>query len=92
MQTGPMVLVHSAAGAGIAALLQATRPGRFAAILLAPDGGERISDAWRAPFPDRGYQAALRALGPIASSSGPSAEQAASLARQARNAMGYSAA
>jgi tRNA(adenine34) deaminase len=92
MQPGPMVLVHSAAGAGIAALLQATRPERFAAILLAPDGGERISDAWRAPFPDRGYQAALRALGPIASSSGPSAEQAASLARQARNAMGYSAA
>ncbi|MDR6889082.1 MULTISPECIES: tRNA adenosine(34) deaminase TadA [Variovorax] len=92
MQPRPMVLVHSAAGAGLAALLQAARPMRFAAVLLAPDGGERIGDAWRAPFPDRGYQAALRALGPIASSSGPSTEQAASLAQEARNAMGYSAA
>ena len=92
MQPRPMVLVHSAAGAGLAALLQAARPMRFAAVLLAPDGGEPIGDAWRAPFPDRGYQAALRALGRIASSSGPSAEQAASLAQEARNAMGYSAA
>lgn len=87
----PIVLVHSAAGAGLAALLQAGRPGRFAAVLVAPDGGERVGDAWRAPFPDRGYQAALRALGPMASSSGPSAQQAASLAQEARSAMGYSA-
>ena len=92
MPAGPMVLVHSAAGTGLAALLQTARPERFTAVLLAPDAGEPVGDAWRAPFPDRGYQAALRALGPIASSSGPSAEQAASLARQARNAMGYSAA
>lgn len=40
--------------------------------------------------PDRGYQAALRALGPIASSSGPNAQQAALLAQAVRNAMGYS--
>jgi len=92
MPAEPMVLVHSAAGTGLAALLQTARPERFTAVLLAPDAGEPVGDAWRAPFPDRGYQAALRALGPIASSSGPSAEQAASLARQARNAMGYSAA
>jgi tRNA(adenine34) deaminase len=91
MQPGSMVLVHSAAGAALAALLQAARPGLFVAALLAPDGGEQAGDAWRAPFPDRGYQAALRALGPMASSSGPSAQQAASLAQEARDAMGYSA-
>ena len=87
----PMALVHSAAAAGLAALLQAARPGLFTAVLLAPEGGEKVADAWRAPFPDRGYQAALRALGPLASSSGPSGSQAALLARQVRNAMGYSA-
>lgn len=88
----PMVLVHSAAGAGFAMLLQAARPERFTAVLLAPDAGEPVGNAWHAPFPDRGYQAALRALGPLASTSGPNAQQAASLAQKARNAMGYSAA
>lgn len=87
----PVVLVHSAAATGLAALLQGARPGLFAAVLLAPEGGEQVGDAWRAPFPDRGYQAALRALGPLASSSGPSAAQAALLAGQVRSAMGYSA-
>ncbi|MDH6594405.1 tRNA(adenine34) deaminase [Variovorax sp. TBS-050B] len=90
----PAVLVHSAAAGALAALLQAARPGRFAAVLCAPDGGEPAGDAWRAPFPDRGFQAALRALGPVAPSnvSGPSAAQAAALARQVHDAMGYSAA
>jgi len=87
---GPAVLVHSAAAAGLAALLQSARPRLFTAVLLAPEGGEQAGDAWLAPFPDRGYQAALRALGPIASSGGPSAAQAALLARQVRDAMGYS--
>ncbi|MET3440368.1 tRNA(adenine34) deaminase [Variovorax paradoxus] len=91
MPLAPMVLVHSAAGTALAALLQAARPERFAAMLVAPDAGEPVGDAWRAPFPDRGYQAALRALGPMASSSGPNAQQAASLAQEARSAMGYSA-
>lgn len=89
-QPGPMVLVHSAAATALASLLQAAAGARFAATLVAPEGGERIKDAWRAPFPDRGYEAALRALGPIASSSGPTPVQARALALQARNAMGYS--
>ncbi|BEP48981.1 MULTISPECIES: tRNA adenosine(34) deaminase TadA [Variovorax] len=90
LQPPPMVLVHSAAATGLATRLHAEKGGLFAAVLLAPEGGEPVSDAWRAPFPDRGYQAALRALGPIASSSGPNAQQAALLARAVRNAMGYS--
>ena len=93
MQAGPMVLVHSAAASELAALLQVAVPGLFTATLLAPEGNERnphIRDAWRAPFPDRGYEAALRALGPLASASGPTPLQAQALALQARNAMGYS--
>jgi tRNA(adenine34) deaminase len=86
----PLVLVHSAAAAGLASLLLAAAADRFVAVLVAPDGRERIKDAWRAPYPDRGYEAALRALGPIASSSGPTAAQALTLARLARDAMGYS--
>jgi len=89
-QPGPMVLVHSAAASGLASLLRAAAAERFAAVLVAPEGGARIADAWRAPYPDRGYEAALRALGPIASSSGPTVAQAAALAEQVRNAMGYS--
>lgn len=90
VQPGPMVLVHSAAATALASLLQAAAVARFTATLVAPEGGERIKDAWRAPFPDRGYEAALRALGPLASSSGPTLVQARALALQARNAMGYS--
>ncbi|WP_093213500.1 MULTISPECIES: tRNA adenosine(34) deaminase TadA [unclassified Variovorax] len=98
VQPGPMVLVHSAAAAELAALLHAAAPGRFAALLEAPNGTERVEDAWRAPFPDRGYEAALRALGPAACASasasefvsGPAPAQALVLAQQARHAMGYS--
>jgi tRNA(adenine34) deaminase len=90
VQPRAMVLVHSTAAAGIAALLQEAAPDRFTAAIVAPDGSERIKDAWRAPYPDRGYEAALRALGPIASSSGPSGAQVQAIARLARNAMGYS--
>lgn len=87
---GPLVLVHSAAASELAALLQAATPGLFSASLVAPDGSERVEDAWRAPYPDRGYEAALRALGPLASSSGPTHAQAQALALRVRNAMGYS--
>jgi tRNA(adenine34) deaminase len=85
-----VVLVHSAAAGELASLLQAVAPDRFAAVLLAPEGGEHIKDAWRAPFPDKGYEAALRALGPVLSSSGLTALQARTFVPQARNAMGYS--
>ncbi|SFP34923.1 tRNA(adenine34) deaminase [Variovorax sp. 770b2] len=91
VQPQPVVLVHSAAATELASLLQAAAAGRFAAAIVTPDGGERIKDAWRAPYPDRGYEAALRALGPLAWSSGPTPAQATALARSARNAMGYSA-
>lgn len=90
VQAGPLVLVHSAAATELAALLQAVVPELFVATLVAPDGDQRIEDAWRAPYPDRGYEAALRALGPIASSSGPTVAQARALALEVRNAMGYS--
>jgi tRNA(adenine34) deaminase len=90
VQAGPLVLVHSAAATELAALLQAVVPELFVATLVAPDGDQRIEDAWRAPYPDRGYEAALRALGPIASSSGPTSAQARALALEVRNAMGYS--
>ena len=45
-----------------------------------------IDPAWRAPFPDRGYEAALRALGVSAAGDGPSAAQARQLLTDA---MGY---
>ncbi|MFM9923717.1 tRNA adenosine(34) deaminase TadA [Variovorax sp. H27-G14] len=92
VQAGPWVLVHSVSGTELAALLQAAAPERFAATLVAPEGNERIQHAWRAPYPDRGYEAALRALGPIASSSGPTQAQAQVFALEVRNAMGYSSA
>ncbi|MGJ7536552.1 MULTISPECIES: tRNA adenosine(34) deaminase TadA [unclassified Variovorax] len=85
-----MVLAHSATAADLAALLMAAAPERFAAALVVPEGHEHIEDAWRAPFPDRGYEAALRALGPIATSSGPTLVQARTFVPLARNAMGYS--
>jgi len=87
LQPGPLALVHSAGASELASLLAIAAPGRFAPTLVAPDGGEPVDAAWRAPFPDRGFAAALRALGPIrAGVSGPSAAQAAQLARDA---MGY---
>jgi tRNA(adenine34) deaminase len=92
VERGPMVLVHSAAATELAALLQAAMPHVFTAALLAPDGDGRTKDAWRTPFPDRGYEAALRALGPLATCSGPTPAQAPALALQVRNAMGYSSA
>lgn len=87
LRPGPLALLHSAAASGLAALLVAAAPDRFVVTLLAPEGSEHVADAWRAPFPDRGYDAALRALGPIRSdASGPTAAQAEALARDA---MGY---
>nr|WP_232062082.1 tRNA adenosine(34) deaminase TadA [Variovorax sp. PBS-H4] len=87
LQPGPLALVHSAGAAPLASLLAAAAPERFPLVLIAPDAGEPAADAWRAPFPDRGYEAALRALGPIpAGVSGPGPAQAALLAQEA---MGY---
>jgi tRNA(adenine34) deaminase len=84
---GPMVLVHSAGGAALASLLASAAPTRFLQVMLAPDAGENVADAWQAPFPDRGHEAALRALGRTPKRvSGPDATQAE---RLQKNAMGY---
>lgn len=90
LQPGPIVLVHSAAATDLVARLTASLPRRFMGVLTAPDGGEATENAWRAPFPDRGHEAALRALVPTApkstASSGPSRSQALQLVQDA---MGY---
>jgi len=82
-----MVLVHSAGGAPLASLLASTAPKRFLHVMLASDAGENVADAWRAPFPDRGHEAALRAMGRTPKRvSGPDATQAERLMKEA---MGY---
>lgn len=87
LQPGPLALLHSTAASELAALLVAAAPDRFPLVRVAPEGGEPVADAWRAPFPDRGYEAALRALGRARPSvSGPTAAQAAALIKDA---MGY---
>ena len=83
----PMVLVHSAGGAALASLLASAAPSRFLHVMVAPDAGENRTDAWRAPFPDRGHEAALRAMGRTPKrASGPDAAQARKLMQEA---MGY---
>lgn len=87
LDPGRLALVHSASASTLASLLVEATPARFPWVMSAPDGGESTGDAWRAPFPDRGYEAALRALGPIPKRvSGPTTTQAAQLAQDA---MGY---
>ncbi|VWX63309.1 tRNA-specific adenosine deaminase [Burkholderiales bacterium 8X] len=97
LQPGPLVLVASPAAGIWADELQRSAPDRYDAILVAPDAGKNAAGdsqdaAWRAPFPDRGHEAALRAFGPIAQNlSGPDLHQAQQLVESARMAMGYSA-
>ena len=84
----PLLLAPLAGAEPLAALLEAAAPMRFLGTLPLPDAFDgAMDDAWRAPFPDRGYEAALRALGAAAPrSSGPSATQAAEWCARA---MGY---
>lgn len=84
----PVALVYSAGASALAALWIEAEPGRFGWVLMAPDGaGQTAREALRAPFPDRGYEAGLRALGPIPGAvSGPTPAQAEALAAEA---MGY---
>lgn len=87
---GPLALLHSTGATAWAAALAAAAPGRFAIVAAVPDGAGPVPDAWRAPFPDRGYEAGLRALGPIPRGvSGPTPEQATAMAQRVREAMGY---
>lgn len=85
------VMIVAAPGARpLAALLEARAPGRFRGILdVDADTGDDVdaSQAWEAPFPDRGHAAAIRALGGAGlRTDGPSPAQSA---RIARDAMGY---
>ncbi len=87
VQPGPAVLVHSASAAELATKVLALAGTRFLGVLVASDGDEDVADAWRAPFPDRGHEAALRALGHVQpAASGP---DGAGAARLAQKAMGY---
>ena len=87
LQPGPLALVYSAGASELSALLTTAAPERFMLAMAAPDGSTGADAAWRAPFPDRGYEAALRAFGPVpADVSGPSEKQADLIAREA---MGY---
>jgi len=87
LRPGPLVLLHSCAATDLATFLLQTVPDRFRATLVASDGTEPVDDAWRAPFPDRGYEAGLRALGRASPRvSGPSVAQAHQFAALA---MGY---
>ncbi|GAA4339184.1 hypothetical protein GCM10023165_18350 [Variovorax defluvii] len=87
LQPGPLALVYSAGAGELASLLTSAAPERFMLAIAAPDGGTSAEAAWRAPFPDRGFEAALRALGAAPEDvSGPSPEQAELIAREA---MGY---
>ncbi|MCU4119925.1 tRNA adenosine(34) deaminase TadA [Variovorax sp. N23] len=84
----PVLLAPAPGAEPLAALLEAAAPGRFVGTLAVPDAFDGSMDgAWRAPFPDRGYEAALRALGAAPPrSSGPDAAQAAQWLDRA---MGY---
>ena len=95
LRPGPVLLVHSAAATDLATLLSDALPRRFVGLLKVPEGGEAVADAWHAPFPDSGHEAALRALARLpvtspacnmAASSGPSPSQALQLVQDA---MGY---
>ncbi len=84
---GPLVLIHSASASALAEMLVAAAPDRFVGVLVSSDGGMDVAPAWRAPFVDRGYEAALRALGHRApDASGPSPLQSAQMVQRA---MGY---
>ncbi|MGJ7578854.1 tRNA adenosine(34) deaminase TadA [Variovorax sp. RHLX14] len=83
------ILIAAADGAQpLAALLIASAPDRFAVTVPVPDQEDgSAAEAWRVPFPDRGHEAALRALGVSDTfASGPSAAQSAQIAHDA---MGY---
>jgi len=90
-----LVLVQSDVSRALASQLVALAPERFAGVLTfdaaapvarRPAQETSIDSAWHAPFPDRGYEAALRALGRNSGSDGPSPTQSRQLLAAA---MGY---
>ena len=88
LAVGRMLMAAADGAQPLVALLRASAPERFVGTLRVPDREDgSAAEAWRAPFPDRGHEAGLRALGaanPIAS--GPSVVQCVQIAGDA---MGY---
>ncbi|MDM0110596.1 tRNA adenosine(34) deaminase TadA [Variovorax sp. J22R133] len=85
-----VVLVTSSSMQALADALVNAAPAIFAAAI--PATGERkktLDDAWRAPFPDRGFEAALRAFGGRGKARDIPPGEAQAIARAA---MGYLAA
>lgn len=78
LQPGPVLLAPAEDAQALAALLRAAAPQRFVGVLPVPGTPDRaLHAAWQAPFPDRGYEAALRAWGRGAGdAAGPSPAQA----------------
>lgn len=81
---GPLVLAYAEGAEPLAELLTTRAPdliARASAISVPDERTGHANEAWNAPFPDRGHEAALRALGRADErSSGPSVEQAREVA------------
>lgn len=92
-----LFLVHAESATPMAELMKAMAPDRILGKLVVPVSDAALddaTDAWRAPFPDRGHEAALRALGRAEEGdSGPSPGQALEVAdavmKLATGTMGY---
>lgn len=97
LDAGPVFLACAEGAEALAESLISEASELFACspVVLVPDARTGcVADAWKAPFPDRGYEAALRALGLAdKTSSGPSIEQAREVANaivsRVVGAMGY---
>jgi len=87
---GQAVLVVSESMRDLGEAVAAAAPQRVAQLLIARESpAPELEAARRAPFPDRGYEAALRAFGRPRQAKAVAPEEAAALARRA---MGYFAA
>jgi tRNA(adenine34) deaminase len=97
LDVAPVLLAYAEGAKPLVNLLCAASSARIVRqpVFAVPDAlTNDVSEAWRAPFPDRGYEAALRALGCADSAtSGPSPSQALqvanTIARCAADTMGY---
>ncbi|RYF49740.1 MAG: tRNA adenosine(34) deaminase TadA [Cytophagaceae bacterium] len=96
LQTGPVWLAYAESAAPLVDLLRMKSLGLIGQrVFPMPDEHTgHASEAWQAPFPDRGHEAALRALGRAeVTSSGPSHAQALQIAgaivSHAVDTMGY---
>lgn len=88
-QSQPVRIVHAASAMPLVELLLDRAPHRFATAspaVVPDDHAGDVSAAWRAPFPDRGHEAALIALGRgDTESSGPTLAQATEFGQALRS-------